>query len=60
MANATTLSSASSQSYAPPTANLRDSGRSVLADPGPWLVLLGPISLVLTLVAVIMLSRGSF
>jgi hypothetical protein len=39
---------------------LRDSGRSVLADPGPWLVLLGPISLVLTLVAVIMLSRGSF
>jgi hypothetical protein len=31
-----------------------------LADPGPWLVLLGPATLALTLVVVIMLSRASF
>jgi len=37
-----------------------ESRRSVEADPGPWLVITGPLMIALTVVAVAWLSRVSF
>lgn len=58
MAHTATMTQSGSMAHRDDEAEIQ--GRSVEADPGPWLVLLGPLTLLLTVVAVSWLSMTSF